>query len=42
MEKRMHFKVRIGKRINGDFEIGLKSGTVGTNMIFDGGNVGRR
>jgi hypothetical protein len=38
----MHFKVRIGKRIDGDFEIGLEGGTVGTNVIFDGRNIGRR
>jgi len=41
MKKRVHFKVRTGKRIDSYFEIGLKSGAVGTDVIFDGGNVGR-
>jgi len=41
MEKRMHFEVRIGKRVDGDFEIRLESRTVGTDVIFNGRNIRR-
>jgi len=42
VEKRIHFKVRTGKRIDGDFEIRLEGGTVGTDVVFNGRNIGRR
>jgi len=33
--------MRIGKRIDSNFEIGLESGTIGTDVVFDGRNIGR-
>jgi hypothetical protein len=41
VEKRIHFKMRIGERVDGDFEIRFKGGTVGADIIFDGKNIGR-
>lgn len=40
VEKGAHFEMRVGKRVNGDFEIGFEGGTVGANVIFDGRNIG--
>jgi hypothetical protein len=33
--------MRVGERIDGNFEIGLKSGTIGADVVFDGRDIGR-
>jgi len=41
MKERMHFKMRIGERIDGDFEIRFESRAIGANVVFNRGNIGR-
>jgi hypothetical protein len=40
MKKRMHFEMRDRKRMDGDFKTRFEGRTVGTDMVFDGGNIG--
>ena len=40
VENRVHFEMRVTEGIDGDFEIGFESGTVGADVVFDGRDVG--